>query len=802
MPGEELRMTDDDALVVWFEELTSDDVERVGGKNASLGEMIRTLEEQGVRVPDGFATTARAYRSFLAENELEGRIGDALEAMDRGDRSLDETGSAIRELFVDGTFPDEVASAIREAYGELGERYGTDAPDVAARSSATAEDLPEASFAGQQESYLNITGEDAVLDACRKCYASLFTDRAIAYREEQGFDHLDVALSVGVQKMIRSDRAGAGVLFTLDTETGFPDVVAIDAAWGLGETVVQGTVNPDHYVAFKPFLDDPDLTPVIGKELGSKEEKVVYASDGDSPVETVDTSEEERRSWVLSDREILQLARWGAAIEDHYDRPMDVEWAKDGDDGDLYIVQARPETVQSRKQASTLRSYTLEDEGEELLTGIAIGQAIAAGTAQVILDVEEIEAFEDGAVLVTDMTDPDWVPAMERAAAIITDRGGRTSHAAIVSRELGVPAVIGTGRATSALEDGEDVTVSCAEGEEGRVYRGALEYSEEERSLKDVPETETPVMMNVATPAGAMRWWRLPCRGVGLARMEYLINNVIRIHPLALTRFDELEDDDVKEEIRELTRGYDDRSEYFVDHLARGIATIAAARHPDPVIVRTSDFKTNEYADLVGGARFEPDEENPMLGWRGASRYYSDDYRDGFALECRAIRRVRETMGFTNVVVMIPFCRTPEEGDRVLEVMAEEGLERGREGLEVYVMAEIPTNILEADAFAERFDGFSIGTNDLTQLVLGVGRDSDRLDYLFDERRPAVKELIRTLIEAAHEADRPVGLCGQAPSDHPAFARFLVDAGIDTVSVNPDSVLNVIEEIVDVKDER
>ncbi|MFP4622643.1 MAG: phosphoenolpyruvate synthase [Gemmatimonadota bacterium] len=788
-------MPADDGFVVRLEELTNEDVGRVGGKNASLGEMIRQLHERGVRVPGGFATTADAYRLFLEHNELESRIRETLDEADLDGDGLSEAGESIRDLFEESEFPDTVAEAIREAYRELSERYEVEDVDVAARSSATAEDLPEASFAGQQESFLNITGEEALLDACRRCYASLFTDRAIAYREEQGFDHLDVALSVGVQKMVRSDRAGAGVLFTIDTETGFPDVVMINAAWGLGENVVQGTVNPDQYVVYTPFLEDESLRPIIGKTLGSKRQKMIYASSGDDPTENVETDEDERHRFVLDDDEILRLARWGAIIEDHYDRPMDIEWAKDADRDELYIVQARPETVQSRKEASTLKTYSLEEKGERLLSGVAIGGAVAAGAVQVIMDAEDIDRFEEGSVLVTDMTDPDWVPAMKRAAAIVTERGGRTSHAAIVSREFGVPAVVGAGGASSELEDGQEVTVSCVEGDEGYVYDGSLEYSEEELDLEDVPETATTIMMNIAAPAAAMRWWRLPCEGVGLARMEYLINNIIKVHPLALTRHEQVEDDDARDRIDELTRGYDDRRDYFVDHLARGIATVAAAQHPHPVIVRMSDFKTNEYADLVGGAQFEPEEENPMLGWRGASRYYSDDYRDGFGLECRAIRRAREEMGFRNVVVMIPFCRTPEEADRVLEVMAEEGLERGRDDLEVYVMAEIPSNIVEAEAFAERFDGFSIGTNDLTQLVLGVGRDSERLQYLYDEREESVKRMIRQLIERAHEADRKVGLCGQAPSDHPEFAEFLVEAGIDSISVNPDSVLDVIEHV-------
>ena len=785
-------------LVRRLDELTNEDVAQVGGKNASLGEMIRELRGEGIRVPGGFATTARAYRRFLEHNDLEGRVRERLASL--RDDNREEVGKAVRDSMLGGAFPDDVSDAVRSAYADLCRSWGVEAVDVAVRSSATAEDLPEASFAGQQESFLNVRGEEALLEACRRCYASLFTDRAIAYRERHGFGHMDVALAVGVQKMVRSDRAGAGVLFTLDTETGFPDVVMINASWGLGETVVQGTVNPDQYVVFKPFLGDPDLVPIIGKTLGDKEHKIVYGQDG-RDTQDVETSPDEREAFVLSDEEILGLARWAAVIEKHYGRPMDVEWAKDGQREEMYIVQARPETVESRREASSLRTYSLEGEGEELVSGLAVGSAAAAGRVHLVLDGARARDFPDGGVLVTRMTDPDWVPIMKRAAAIVTDHGGRTSHAAIVSRELGVPAVVGTGDATERLEEGQEVTVSCVEGEVGRVYRGLLPIREEEMDLDAVPEVRTRIMMNVAAPAAAMRWWRLPCRGVGLARIEYLVNHVIKIHPLALTRFDRLEDEEARKEIERLTRGYGDRGEYFVDHLSRGIATVAAAQHPEPVLVRTSDFKTNEYAGLVGGRQFEPEEENPMLGWRGASRYYSDDYKDGFALECRAIRRVREEMGFRNVVVMIPFCRTPAEADRVLEVMAANGLERGREGLEVYVMAEIPSNIVEADAFSERFDGFSIGSNDLTQLVLGVGRDSEKLSWLFDERETSVTRLIEELIRTAHEHDRPVGICGQAPSDHPEFAGFLVRAGIDSISVNPDSVLDVIEHVARAEEE-
>ena len=785
--------------VRWFDTLSNADVAQVGGKNASLGELTQALVPQGIRVPMGFATTADAYRSTLKANQLDDAIRETLAARERGGTTLAEAGAAIRDLIEKATLPEAVAYPIQAAYRELGARYDTDALDVAVRSSATAEDLPEASFAGQQESFLNVRGEDTLLDAVRRCMASLFTDRAIAYREAHGFAHLDVALSVGVQKMVRSNDASAGVLFTIDTETGFPDTVVINAAWGLGETVVKGQITPDQYTVYKPFLERAEVMPILRKERGAKQKKLIYTDGG---TETVATSEAERTAFVLSDDDIRTLARWGAAIEAHYDRPMDVEWAKDGPSGTLFIVQARPETVQSRRSADVLRTYRLTESGTRLLTGQAIGESIATGRVCVIQSVDDIDRFEDDALLVTGVTDPDWVPIMKRAAGIITDHGGRTSHAAIVSRELGVPAILGTGNATKTLSDGQKVTLSCAEGDTGAVYEGILDFETEEVNLAEIPDTETPVMINVASPAVAMRWWRLPVRGVGLARMEYLINNVIQIHPMALVAFDAVDDAGAREAIERLTAGYTPRTEYFVDLLAQGIASIAATQHPDPVIVRLSDFKTNEYAHLIGGAGFEPNEANPMLGWRGAARYTSAAYRDGFALECAALKRVRETMGFGNVIAMVPFCRTLDEADGVLEAMAEHGLRRGANGLEVYVMAEVPANVTLATEFAERFDGFSIGSNDLTQLVLGVDRDSDRLAYLFDERNEAVTRTIQALIDRAHAAGRPVGICGQAPSDHPDFAAFLVEAGIDSISLTPDSVLRTLPSIADAEAKR
>jgi pyruvate,water dikinase len=761
--------------------------------------MIQTLQAEGIRVPGGFATTAAAYRRFLETNDLGDKIRERLDAYRKGEKTLAKTGDSIRRMIRRGSWPDDIAEAVSEVYRELSQRHDEEEVDVAVRSSATAEDLPDASFAGQQETFLNISGEEELLDACRKCYASLFTDRAISYRENKGFDHMQVALSVGVQKMVRSDLAGAGVMFSIDTDTGFPDVVIIDAAWGLGENIVQGTVNPDSYMVFKPLLGEKGLKPILHKVLGSKERKMVYARSAGQTTRNTETPTKERRSFVLTDDEILQLARWAAVIERHYGIPMDMEWAKDGQSGELFIVQARPETVQSRKEAGVLKTYALKSRSKVLLTGLAIGEAVAAGEIQVIKSAGEIERFEEGNILVTGMTDPDWVPIMKKAAGIITDHGGRTSHAAIVSRELGIAAVIGTDQGTTELKDGQKVTLSCAEGEQGKIYDGILEFEEREMNLEELPAVKTQIMMNIASPAAAFRWWRLPCRGIGLARMEFIVNNIIKAHPMALLNYDDLEDKEAKRLIRELTRHYEDKSEYFIDQLTQGIATIAASQYPHPVIVRMSDFKSNEYADLVGGRQFEFSEENPMLGFRGASRYLSDCYRPGFALECAAIRRVREAIGLDNVVVMIPFCRTLKEADRVLEVMAEEGLVRGRNGLEIYVMVEIPSNVILAGKFAEHFDGFSIGSNDLTQLTLGVDRDSAILKDLFDERDEAVMTLIRQAIETANRAGIKIGICGQAPSDYPDFAAFLVEAGIDSISLNPDSVIGVIRRVAEVE---
>ncbi|MEC5179205.1 phosphoenolpyruvate synthase [Arthrobacter sp. CG_A4] len=787
--------------VMWFEKIGMGDVPRVGGKNASLGELVRSLKAKGVCVPDGFATTAAAYRRFIEVNGIEAAMRARIRSYHADETTLRATGEAIRELFLDSEFPEDIAESIRSHYRELGERAGLQKLSVAVRSSATAEDLPGASFAGQQETFLNIAGERELLDACRRCYASLFTDRAISYREVKGFDHLDVALSIGVQRMVRSDVGASGVMFSIDTDSGFPRVAVISAAWGLGETVVQGTINPDKYLVFKPLLAAPGeeqkFAPIIEKTLGSKDRKMVYSRGGNARTRMVNTSEAERRSFVLEDAEILVLARWAVSVENHYERPMDMEWARDGVTGELFMVQARPETVQSQKSGSQFTIHHLLETGTVLASGSAIGDSIAQGTACVIRSASDIEKFRDGAILVTEMTDPDWVPIMKRAAGIVTDHGGPTSHAAIVSRELGVPAVVGTGNATTVLAEGRAVTISCAEGDEGRVYEGSLAFETEDVDLGKLPETHTLVMVNIASPAAAFQWWRLPADGVGLARMEFIISSLIRVHPMALVHPERVTDPQEAEQIRELTRVYADPKAYFVDALALGIAKIAAPYHPRPVIVRLSDFKTNEYAHLIGGSAFEEAEENPMLGFRGASRYYDERYREGFALECAALKRVREKLGFGNIIVMVPFCRTPQEADKVLAVMAENGLVRGENGLQVYMMCEIPSNVVLAEKFATRFDGFSIGSNDLTQLVLGVDRDSARLASLFDERDEAVMAMISEAIRKAHDAGIKIGICGQGPSNHPEFAAFLVSEGIDSISLNPDSYLRTVPRIAE-----
>jgi pyruvate, water dikinase len=780
--------------VRWFSELSGEDVPLVGGKNASLGEMTRSLAPLGVRVPDGFAVTAEGYRHFLEENKLVERLEAEVADLRREDvEGLALASRRIRDLVLGGTFPEELAREITKSYRELSACYDETNTDVAVRSSATAEDLPTASFAGQQESFLNVHGEAQLLESVKKCFASLFTPRAIGYREDMGFSHLEVALSVGVQKMVRSDLASSGVIFTLDPESGFEDVVLVTSTWGLGESIVQGRVEPDQFYAHKPTLAR-GYDSLIRRQLGSKETALVYDESGHRSVKNVPVSHEQRRSFSVSDEDVLTLARWAVAIEEHYGEKlgaltfMDIEWAKDGFTGELFIVQARPETVYSRREAPTVRFYHLRERGRSLVEGLAIGNAIAAGRSRVLEDPSGIESFIPGEVLVTGITDPDWEPIMKSAAGIVTDRGGRTSHAAIVARELGIPAVVGTGDATTKIEPGSDVTVSCAEGEMGRVYEGFSRYEVEEVNPSEIPRPRTSVMMNVGDPDRAFALARLPNDGVGLARMEFVLAGWVGVHPLAITRYGELPGR-LKVEVSARTLGHADKVEFFVDRLAQGIGTLAAAFWPRPVILRFSDFKTNEYAHLAGGEIFEPEEENPMLGWRGASRYYHPDYKEGFLLECRAIKRVREAFGLKNLKVMVPFCRTPEEGRRVLEVMEEGGLSRGEDGLEVYVMAEIPSNVILAREFAGIFDGFSIGSNDLTQLVLGVDRDSERVSDLFDERSEAVKWACAKLIEEAHAAGRKVGICGQAPSDYPDFAAFLVERGIDSISLSPDAVV-------------
>jgi pyruvate,water dikinase len=788
----------------WFKELTIADVPLVGGKNASLGEMVRELASKGIQIPDGFAITADAYRAFLRYNEFEELIHEILKGLNAQDVNdlLRRTGQ-VRRLILSGDFPDDLRDEIITYYHELSQKYGNTTADVAVRSSATAEDLPNASFAGQQETYLNVHGEAMVLESVKKCFASLFTPRATSYREDMGFGHFEVGLSVGVQKMVRADLAASGVIFTLDTETGFRDVVFITSAYGLGENVVQGRVAPDEFYVFKPTLQQ-GYRPLIWKRLGAKELRMVYDESGSKLVKNVDVSADDRSRFSLSDDDALKLAEWSILIEQHYsskrgvDTPMDIEWAKDGLTGELFIVQARPETVHSQRQVTTIETYRLLEEGRLLVEGLAVGDKIAAGHVHVIPSVSHIREFQPGEILVTDITDPDWEPIMKNAAAIITNRGGRTSHAAIVSRELGIPAVVGSIKGTQILQTGQEVTLSCAEGEIGKVYDGILKFEAMTVDVSELPRPHTKIMMNVGSPDIAFKQAAIPNDGVGLARMEFIFANWVQVHPLALTRYASLPVE-VQRKVDEVTAGYTDKHEFFIDKLAQGIGTIAAAFYPKPVILRLSDFKTNEYAHLVGGDLFEPSEANPMIGWRGASRYYHPDYREGFVLEVAAIKRVRETFGLTNLLVMVPFCRTPEEGQRVLDVMAEEGLPRGKDGLQVYVMAEIPSNIVLADQFAQIFDGFSIGSNDLTQLTLGVDRDSAQIAPLFDERNDAVRRSCAELIQTAQLYGCKVGICGQAPSDYPEFAAFLVEQGIDSISLIPDAVLRTTAKILEIE---
>jgi len=786
----------------WFEELTINDVPSVGGKNASLGEMIRSLKEKGVNVPSGFAVTAYAYKYMIEKAGVDKKIKEILSDLNTHDvHNLAERGEKIRNLIKETPLPPELEEDIRKHYRGMEERYGKSC-DVAVRSSATAEDLPDASFAGQQETYLNIRGEEELLEKVRECFSSLFTNRAISYREDKGFDHFSVYLSVGVQKMVRSDLASSGVMFSIDTESGFKDAIYITGAYGLGENVVQGAVNPDQFYVFKPTLKT-GFKPILEKKVGAKQKRMVYADKG---VVNKEVSEEERNKFVISEDEIIKLAKWASIIEDHYKKPMDIEWAKDGNTGELFIVQARPETVHSQRDVASLKTYVLEEKGNILVEGEAVGSMIGQGEVNVIESAKDIGDFQKGQVLVTDMTDPDWEPIMKIAGAIVTNRGGRTCHAAIISRELGIPCVIGTGNGTSTIQSGANVTVDCSEGV-GRIYDGDLKFRIDEVKLDNIPETKTKIMMNAAIPEKAFQQGQIPNDGVGLAREEFIINSHIGIHPLALIEYDKLKQmtnenpkiADVIKTIDEKSKAYDDKVEFFVDTLARGISKIAAAFYPNDVIVRMSDFKTNEYANLVGGFLYEPEEHNPMIGWRGASRYYDEKYKPAFGLECIALKKARDEMGLTNIKPMIPFCRTPEEGRKVIEVMNEYGLKQGENGLEVYVMCEIPSNVISADQFAEIFDGFSIGSNDLTQLTLGLDRDSDLVAHIFDERNDAVKRLVKQVIDTAHAHTprRKVGICGQAPSDFPEFAEYLVECGIDSISLNPDTVLKTRLNIAD-----
>ncbi len=793
-------------FVKWFEDIGVKDLALVGGKNASLGEMIRSLAEKGINVPSGFAITAEAYRHVVERAGISQRIKDALIGLDTHDmKNLAQRGKQIRKLIRTAPCPSDLEEEIRAAYREMEKKYGRDV-DVAVRSSATGEDSPTASFAGQQATFLNVRGEDEVLKKVMECFASLFTNRAISYRVDKGFDHLSLYLSVGVQKMVRSDLACSGVTFSIDTESGFRDVVYVTAAYGLGENLAQGVVGPDQFYVFKPTLKE-GFRPIVEKKLGTKEKKLVYKGDG-TGTEQGEVTVAGQRKFALSDEEVLTLARWACVIEDHYGLPMDIEWAKDGVTGELFTVQARPETVHSQRNMASLRTYVLEEKGKLLLKGEAVGTRIGQGEVNVIEHSGEIERFQKGQVLVTDMTDPDWEPIMKMASALVTNKGGRTCHAAIVSRELGLPCVISTGKGTEVLKEIKKVTIDCSQGE-GSIYEGRLKYRIDEVEVNNVPRPDTRIMINTGIPDGAFIQGQIPNDGVGLAREEFIIESYIGIHPMALVEYDELKEaakDDpelakVIGEIDERSALYEDKRQFFVDSLAMGVAKIAAAFYPNEVIVRFSDFRTNEYANLIGGYRYEPKERNPMIGWRGASRYYDDRFKPAFGLECQAIKKVRDEMGLTNVKVMVPFCRTPEEGRKVIRAMEEFGLRQGENGLEVYVMCEIPSNVVLAEAFADVFDGFSIGSNDLTQLTLGLDRDSELVAHIFDERDEAVKRLVKQVIDAAHDHQprRRVGICGQAPSDFPEFAEFLVECGIDSISLNPDVVLSTRLHVAEVE---
>ena len=779
--------------VIWFENLRMTDVESVGGKNASLGEMISQLTEKGVRVPTGFATTAEAYRTFLAHNGLSDRISQALAALDVNDvTELARVGKEIRQWILETPFPAELDADIKTAWNKMVADAGSDQISVAVRSSATAEDLPDASFAGQQETFLNINGLENVKEAMRHVFASLYNDRAISYRVHKGFAHDIVALSAGVQRMVRSDSGAAGVMFSIDTESGFEDVVFVTASYGLGETVVQGAVNPDEFYVHKPTLR-AGKPAILRKTMGSKLIKMTFTDSAQAgkSVQVVDVPEQERKQFSISNEEITELAKYALIIEEHYGRPMDIEWGRDGLDGKLYILQARPETVKSqeKEQGSSLRRYTISGNKTVLCEGRAIGQKVGQGRVRLVKDASQMDIVQPGDVLVTDMTDPDWEPVMKRAAAIVTNRGGRTCHAAIIARELGIPAVVGCGNASQVLQEGQEVTVSCAEGDTGLIYQGLLNVSVDEVALDNMPKSPVKIMMNVGNPELAFSFTNIPSEGIGLARMEFIINRQIGIHPKALIEFDKL-DSDLQDEIRERIAGYPSPTDFYVDKIAEGVATLAASVYPRKAIVRMSDFKSNEYAGLVGGNLYEPHEENPMLGFRGAARYVSDDFKDAFALECKALKYVRDTMGLTNVEIMIPFVRTLGEAEQVIRILKENGLERGKNGLRLIMMCEVPSNALLAEQFLKYFDGFSIGSNDMTQLTLGVDRDSGgSIAGTFDERNPAVKVMLHLAISACRKQNKYVGICGQGPSDHPDFAKWLTEEGIETISLNPDTVV-------------
>ena len=787
-------------LIKKFDDIYIQDVGLVGGKNASLGEMISSLSSKGIKVPPGFATTSDAFWYFIDQNGVRQRLEQLMDDLDKLHFSnLRQIGTRARQLILEGTMPVLLKEAITNAYKEL---CGTDAFEVAVRSSATAEDLPQASFAGQHESFLNIKGDENVIQAVQRCYASLYTDRAIKYREDNNFDHGKIALSVGVQRMVRSDKGCSGIGFTLEPESGFPDIIHLSGVWGLGENIVQGTVTPDEFFIFKPSLLR-GKNAVIQKKLGPKEKTMIYSEgDGNSTVVNINTPVEKRDQYVLADTEITELARWANTIEQHYQKPMDIEWAKDGLTGELFIIQARPETVHSQKDSFKVKEYTLLEKGESLTEGEAIGSKVTSGIARILQSPAESDKLASGEIVVTDLTSPDWDPILKKAAAIITNKGGRTSHASIVARELGVPAIVGTGNGTEAIKDGEWITVSCCEGRTGFVYKGKVKYTEHELDFTNIKMPQsTKAMMIVGEPDKAFKLSFYPNDGVGLMRIEFIITHFVQVHPMALVKFRELKDESVKQKIEELTHFYPDKEEYFIDKLAQGIATIAAAFYPKDVIVRMSDFKTNEYANLVGGRDFEPREENPMIGFRGASRYYSKLYKQGFRLECEAVKKVREEMGLTNVKIMIPFCRTVEEGKRVITVLEEYGLDRRKDdSLEIYVMAEIPSNVMQAEEFAEIFDGFSIGSNDLTQLTLGIDRDSALVADLFNEQNKSAKMMISMMIRKAKSTGTKIGLCGQAPSDFPEFAQFLVGEGINSISFNPDALLKGIENINQAED--